>query len=67
MAPGKSLGGGNQRTRVGQVWETEKNAEVEVTSLDLCLKKEAGLMWHLRGVLRPWIQNGLGEPIVKLN
>lgn len=49
------------------VWETEKNAEVEVTSLDLCLKKEAGLMWHLRGVLRPWIQNGLGEPIVKLN
>lgn len=49
------------------VQETEKNAEVEVTSLDLCQKKEAGLTWQLRGVPRLWIQNGLGEPIVKLN
>lgn len=50
------------------VRETKKNAEVEVKSMDLCQKKEAGLPWHLRGVLRPWIQNGLGElPIVKLN
>lgn len=49
------------------VRETEKNAEVEVTSLDLCQKKKEGLPWHLRGVPRPWIQNGLGEPIIKLS